>query len=84
MQSGVSRKSNNRYTKGSSDFVPVDSLIRKQNLKETLQYFSNMSTVREACTKQHLDEFIELLQRSKENEVLNIGSMCEQGDGGFA
>ena len=29
-----------------------------------------MSTVREACTKQHLDEFIGLLQKSKEGEVL--------------
>ena len=75
VQSGVLR---NMINGSGSDLAPVDSLIKIQNEKTTLQYFSNMSTVRDACTKQHLDEFIGMMQRSGDPHVMLLDSIGEE------
>jgi len=55
--------------------VPVDSIIRKENVQKTLHYFSNLSTVRDTCTKEHLSEFVELMSKTKEPNILEFGKV---------
>ena len=38
----------------------VDAAMIKDNQLQTLQYFSNISTVRDKCTKEQLSEFVDL------------------------
>ena len=46
-----------------SHFMTLDSALTKVNHKDTLQYFSNLSTVRDHCNIEQLDEFVQLMHR---------------------
>lgn len=41
--------------------MTVELAVKRVNEKDTLQYFSNISTVRDKCTKEQLGEFVELM-----------------------
>ena len=52
--------SSNRGGKQGS-LVTIDTAMAKANERDTLQYFSNVSTMRDLCTKEQLGEFVELM-----------------------
>ena len=54
---------NSRPNTGKDSLVPVDHAMAKVNKKETLKYFSNISSVRDLCTKEQLGEFVELMHQ---------------------
>ena len=70
----MSRNSNKRKvntvrpntSKAKRNLVNIDKAATQFNQEETLKYFSNISTVRELCTKEQLNEFVELMKNQGE------------------
>ena len=54
----------------SNSLVSVDLAMKRANEKETLQYFSNISDVRDQCTKEQLGEFVELMNHKGANSIV--------------
>ena len=44
--------------------------MKQINEKETLQYFSNISTVRDQCTKEQLGKFVGLMHENGQNSIM--------------
>ena len=44
--------------------LTVSDVKVMENQKETLHYFSNMSTIRDHCTKEQLSEFVQIFNKT--------------------